>query len=391
MVRPTSIRWKRGGPTLALIVALAMCAVAWGQGQLPRPPSSLQVVDTPNDDGTSLTLAWDKSPDDGAGARNVTGYAVFRVPPRGKRVLIGRPPAGATGFADVKLKAGQAYSYEVEALSAAGPSAAAVGGPAAPTEQWYHRGRTNVLVGIVIVFGLVAFNILRAQRGAQLYVRPIAGLEAVDDAVGRATEMGRAILYVPGLTGISDIATIMGMIILGRVARRTAEYETKLLVPCNDPIVMSAAREIVHEAYLEQGKPDLFDPDSVYFVTDAQFGYAAAVGGLMVRERPAANFFMGGFFAESLILAETGAAIGAIQIAGTDQDTQLPFFITACDYTLMGEELYAATAYLSQQPRLLGSLKGQDWCKIVIMALVLTGAVLALFGAAWFRALFQVQ
>jgi len=65
----------------------------------------------------------------------------------------------------------------------------------------------------------------------------------------------------------------------------------------------------------------------------------------MLREKPAANFFMGMFYAESLILAETGNRTGAIQIAGTDADTQLPFFITACDYTLMGEELYAASAY----------------------------------------------
>jgi hypothetical protein len=236
-----------------------------------------------------------------------------------------------------------------------------------------------VLVGLAIIAALILWNISRARRGEALYVRPIAGLEAVDDAIGRATEMGRPILYVSGLTGISDIATIAGMIILGRVAERTAEYETPLLVPCNDPIVMSAAREIVREAYLRHGKPDLFDPDSVYFVTSAQFGYAAAVGGTMVRERPAANFFMGGFFAESLILAETGASVGSIQIAGTDQDTQLPFFITACDYTLIGEELYAATAYLSQEPRLLGSLKGQDWCKVVLLAALFIGALL-LYG-----------
>lgn len=387
--RPT----RRFGPaTLALMGALAFAALAWGQDQPPRPPSNVQVADAPNDNGTSLELSWEASPDDGAGASNVSAYQVFRIAPDGTRTRAGRRPAGFTRFADTQLAMGQQYQYEVVALSEAGPSAAAVGGPATPTQQWYHRGRTNILIGIVIIFALVSYNIFRAHRGESLYVRPIAGLEAVDDAVGRATEMGRPILYVSGLTGISDVATIMGMIILGRVARRVAEYETRLLVPCNDPIVMSAAREIVREAYTEQGKPDLFDPDSVFFVTDTQFGYAAAVSGLMMRERPAANFFMGGFFAESLILAETGAATGAIQIAGTDSDTQLPFFITACDYTLMGEELYAATAYLSQQPRLLGSLKGQDWCKLVIIAALLAGAVLAMTGFAdWFEALFQIQ
>jgi hypothetical protein len=59
---------------------------------------------------------------------------------------------------------------------------------------------------------------------------------------------------------------------------------------------------------------------------------------------------------------------------------QLPFFITACDYTLIGEELYAASAYLSRDPVLLGSLKGQDWGKIVILAVLLLGSALVLLS-----------
>ena len=91
------------------------------------------------------------------------------------------------------------------------------------------------------------------------------------------------------------------------------------------------------------GKPDLYREDDIFYVTYSQFGYAAAVAGMMIRERPATNFFIGHFYAESLVLAETGNATGAIQIAGTDSDSQLPFFITSCDYTLIGEELYAGS------------------------------------------------
>ena len=99
----------------------------------------------------------------------------------------------------------------------------------------------------------------------------------------------------------------------------------------------------------------------------------------MIRDRPAAHIMMGYFYAESLLLAETGSTTGAIQIAGTDAFTQLPFFITTCDYTLLGEELYAASAYLSGEPRMLGSLKGQDAGKALILAALVLGA----FLAAW--------
>ncbi|HOO60024.1 MAG TPA: hypothetical protein PLL34_05675, partial [Candidatus Mcinerneyibacteriales bacterium] len=111
------------------------------------------------------------------------------------------------------------------------------------------------------------------------------------------------------------------------------------------------------------------------------FDYAAAVNGAMVREKPATVFLLGMFWAESLMLAETANTVGAIQIAGTDSTSQLPFFIAACDYTLIGEELYAASAYLSREPLLLGTLKAQDMIKgAVIMALILA-IVFMLFGS----------
>jgi hypothetical protein len=151
-----------------------------------------------------------------------------------------------------------------------------------------------------------------------------------------------------------------------------------LIVPNNDPIVFTVAREVVKEAYTSVGRPDAFNPDSVFYLTDSQFAYAAGVDGIMVREKPATNFFCGYFYAESLILAETGAQTGAIQIAATDSITQLPFFIVACDYTLIGEELYAASAYLSKEPILLGSLKGQDYGKLLIIIFLIIASLFAL-------------
>ena len=38
-------------------------------------------------------------------------------------------------------------------------------------------------------------------------------------------------------------------------------------------------------------------------VAGEQFAYTATVNGMMMRERPATNIYMGAFFAESLIMA----------------------------------------------------------------------------------------
>jgi hypothetical protein len=213
--------------------------------------------------------------------------------------------------------------------------------------------------------------------GIPLRVRKIAGLEAVDEAVGRATEMGRSCLFVPGIQDMNDIQTIAGITVLARVSKTAAEYGAKVEVPTSRSLVMTAARETVQAAFLAAGRPDAYNPDHIYYVTDEQFGYVAYLSGMMVRERPAACFYMGSFFAESLILAETGNGIGAIQIAGTAQPAQLPFFVAACDYTLIGEEFFAASAYLSGSPEELGSLKGQDVGKLIVGGVLILGVTLA--------------
>ncbi len=242
---------------------------------------------------------------------------------------------------------------------------------------WFNTERTPALILGGLLTAAILLYVYLAASGRPLFIRKIAGLETVEEAVGRATEMGKPILYVPGLGDMDDVQTIASMNMLGHLATIIAGYDSRLHVPVRRSLVMSAARETVHQSYLSAGRPDAYQEDAIHYISDAQFAYAAAIDGIIVRERPAACFYMGTFYAESLILAETGNSIGAIQIAGTAKATQLPFFVAACDYTLIGEELFAASAYLSNEPRMLGSLKGQDAGKGIAILFILVGSVLA--------------
>ena len=251
--------------------------------------------------------------------------------------------------------------------------------PAKPYYFEANRGSTLAVIIVLLVF--VGYYTYQAQRGKEMFIRRISGLSAIEDAVGRATEMGRGVLYVPGIMDMDDIQTIAGVTILGHVARKTAEYDTDLYAPMTRSFVMSVAQEVVKQAYMERGRIDAYRPDRINYLTDDQFGYVAGVGGVMMRDKPAACFYLGTFYAESLILAETGNSIGAIQIAGTAEPSQIPFFVAACDYTLIGEELFAASAYLSKNPREVGSLKGQDMVKIVIILAIIVGTILETLAA----------
>jgi hypothetical protein len=307
---------------------------------------------------------------------------------------VGRAVAGTREFADTdSLRDGSAYFYRVRTEIAGGTlrGGRVIVGPAVPRGQLFDKRKTVTCIATFLFCFTVVWLIYHARRGRAMYIRPIPGLTAVDEAIGRATEMGRPILFVTGLGTSGDVATLAAFSLLSRVGLKTAEYQSSLIVPCYDPIVMTIAQEIVKSSYLSAGRPESFRQDDIFFVTQDQFSYTAAVNGIMLRERPATNFYIGKFYAESLVLAETGNLAGSIQIAGTDEITQIPFFVAACDYTLIGEELYASSAYLSQEPPLLGTLKAQDYAKAVTVIVLIVGVLAALLRQDWFVRLFLVE
>ncbi len=342
------------------------------------PVTNVQAADKPNDAGSNIIITWILSPDDTV----IEYYSILRRSAHDTfEQYIGRVKNRICAFEDNTTQDKISYTYVIMAVTPAGEtSRSEPSNPGRSYPQVFHSGRINVLVCILIFSALVLYFVRRARRDKNLFIRKIAGLAAVEEAIGRATEMGKPILYVPGLWDIDSTATIASMNILGEIAKKIARYDTPLIVTNRWSVTYTISKEIVKEAFISQGHPDKFKNDYIRYLTEDQFGFAAAVNGIMIREKPAANFFIGYFWAESLILAETGAMTGAIQIAGTDAVNQLPFFVTACDYTLLGEELYAASAYLSREPLLLGALKAQDYGKILALAMLAAITILAFFG-----------
>ncbi|MCC7477442.1 hypothetical protein IT575_03195 [bacterium] len=391
-------------------------------------PTELEVFDRPNDDGSSVLLSFEvpTADEDTAVMAQASVDKVWQDCAE-KPVLLSELPRhidepryysgeelspehaqqysltvdsvmlpGEDGALALQpLETGRTYSFRLMLYKNGGDPAAGriafLAGDAAPLEQWFNTAFLNQVL-MALVFTMIMMGaIFAARQNPNLFIRRIAGLEAVDEAIGRATEMGRPVMQVNGLDPLTSASTVAAVNILGRIARRIASYDSTLMVPCVDPVVMTVSQETVKQAYAEAGRPDAYRSDSVFFVTDQQFSYVASVCGFMMRDRPAAIVYLGAFYAESLLLAETGAGTGAIQIAGTDSQHQLPFFVVSCDYTLIGEELYAASAYLSREPMLLGSLKGLDIAKAIVMLLILLGTIMATAGqdilTRWFTPL----
>ncbi len=376
---------------------------AFTVAQSPEPPTNLVVADTPNDAGKSIDVNWTLSPSDifaelasdtatPDSELIVASYHIERktVASTDNTIIsdenkqwrqVSESAAGEATFTDRTVLLGWSYEYRVKAVDNQGDQStwAIATGSVAPSMQWFNGSKAWLAIFMFVFCGLVAFFVNAARSGKKLWVREIAGLSAIDEAVGRATEMGRPVLFVLGIQDINEIQTLAGLTVLSRVARTAAEYGAQIEVPTCRSLVMAAARETVEASYLAAGRPDSYQPDRIHYLTDEQFAFVAGVTGYMVREEPAACIYMGGFYAESLILAETGNHIGAIQVAGTAMPSQLPFFVASCDYTLIGEEFFAASAYLSGDPLQIGSLKGQDWGKFVSVMVLIIGIFLATF------------
>ncbi len=395
--------------TFSLFPVLAFPASAY---QIVAP-SGLKAMDTPSDTGDSLLLVWHKLPEESP----EVSYILYQsTSPEGPFTEIGRLTSNKFYKSDMSRYFGFAkenknlHAYKVTPiwemrekivvtdtgekkktservkqlptyyrLGVTDGTKTVMGSEvvtATPKENWFRKDRANGLVALILMFIFVVYFISKAQRNPNMFLRRIPGIDAVDEAVGRATEMGKPILYSTGYSDIDYISTICSVNILAHVAKKVAQYDSRLIVPCKWSVAMTVCQEVVREAYINAGRPDAFNPDDVFFIAGEQFSYTAGVDGLMVREKPAANFFLGTFAAEALLLAETGATTGAIQIAGTDSNYQIPFFVVACDYCLIGEELYAASAYLSRNPKLTGSLKAQDAGKIILFFAILLGTLL---------------
>lgn len=251
-------------------------------------------------------------------------------------------------------------------------------------EKGFRGFRSNILIASLFFFALFlyVFTTVKKKKDS-LFIRRIPGLDAIDDAVGRATEMGKPIIYDSGLGAFSSPQTIASMLILRSVAKKVAEFKAEIIYPAYDPVVLQIAEEMIASGFLDAGYPEDHKKDNCFFMVSDQFAFAAGLSGLIARKKPATALHFGYYAAESLLISEAGFAAGAIQVAGTTEATQLPFFITSCDYTLIGEELYAAAAYLSRDPQVLSNLKLSDYGKVIFGILFLLGTIFLSINSDW--------
>ena len=231
----------------------------------------------------------------------------------------------------------------------------------------------------------VAYYIKAAEKGRVPTIRRVPGIDAIDEAIGSAVEMGKPIICSHGIAALTGATsgpqTLAGLSVLSYVAKKSIESGARVIVPVRQVEVWPIAADIVETEYKLAGKEDEFNSEDIRFLSTAQFGYSSNYMGILMRERPAANIMIGAYWAESLQLGETGNRAGCFQISGTANNSQIPFFLVTTDYCLIGEEIYSAGAYLTNDGPVIASLAGQDVGRIIAVVLSVLGVLLATMGS----------
>jgi len=245
------------------------------------------------------------------------------------------------------------------------------------------QGRISLFAIGLLICGGILLEIQRAKKGKQYELRPIAALDAIDEAIGRAVEMGRPVHYTPGVGNLTTrgAPTMFATLdILAHIAEKCASMDVDFIATTGSGDVQTVCEEIVRNAYANVGKPDAYSVDKVRYLSTDQWAYASEIADIVRREEVQANLMIGYFAAEAIVIAESGRISGAIQIGGTTNAYQLPFFVASCDYALIAQEVLAAASYFSDDPVAKGSLVGEDYGKALCLATLVLGVILSTLG-----------
>ncbi len=260
------------------------------------------------------------------------------------------------------------------------------------------------MLALLLIFLLFLFFANWAvKRGAQIPLRPIAAYDTLKALLAQAAEAGRPVHLSLGIAGIGDQATAdtaAGLTVLDYIADRAAVSASPPIVTLADPTALPVAQDVLRRAYQRHGileeydstrarliapEPTLgtgYSPNPSLYASGQRdaFAYAAGTMQLLNQQAVIANVMVGRFGDEFLLLGETGAQRNLNQMGGTSQPGVLPFVYTSVANPLIGEEIYAGGAYLSNRPGHVGSLAAQDAMRWLLIATLLIGILLKTIG-----------
>jgi hypothetical protein len=248
-----------------------------------------------------------------------------------------------------------------------------------------------ILLVTLVVVSMTWLHHARALAGRLPSRRPLPALDALRGALGRGAETGRSLHVSPGSGQIgagggtrgTTAETMAGLMMASRVAEEAAVNGAPILVSSGDVIAHLSLRGAVRQAYQQAGQTQDYDASRVQLLAHQDaFAYAAGVTTIYGRQQIEASVLVGSFGQEFLLIGEDGAKRDLPQVAGSANSASLPLMMLTTASTLIGEEIFAAEAYLAAESTTQSRLMTQDLLRTVVIMLVIGGFVYGLFQPA---------
>jgi hypothetical protein len=251
-------------------------------------------------------------------------------------------------------------------------------------------GKTFGLFALLAFWAITYYYYRIGKSGRKIDLRKIPAFDALDEAIGKAAEEGKPALVTTGYVSFERRAgsTIVAMDMVMYTAYKASLLGVPTIVAVGPHDQLPIAMENYRTGTEMAGHPEMFSETNIRYLTGQQWAYTNGVLGILERERPGAAIMVGSFLAESIHFGVTSRRVGAMSIAGT-QGLSTSFFITT-DYCLIGDEIYATGAWISQEPVRLAGVASTDVFKLLAVISIVLGSILVTFGSDFLIELFKL-
>lgn len=240
------------------------------------------------------------------------------------------------------------------------------------------------LAGLLLILLTVGMMLAFAARrgGAARSAREVRAFSRLREAIGRAVEEGTRLHLSSGHGGVitpQSASTLAALTLLRRAADLTSASDRPPVATAGESLTTLLADDLLQAAYrTATGLQAPFIGGRLSGLTP--FSYAAGALPVMYDEAVSANILLGHFGLEAALLTDAAERKHAFTIAGSDSLSAQSVFYATAEEALLGEDLYAASAYLHPAPMHLASLRAQDVLRWLIVLIVLVGALLKAGG-----------
>lgn len=238
----------------------------------------------------------------------------------------------------------------------------------------------GVLILAAILF--VAFAVWRRRSPAAF--RVIEAYERLNRSVGLAVENGTRLHISLGRGSLFTArggSALAGLAMLRRLAQRTSVSDRPPVATSGNASLAILSQDTLQSGYRAAGAEEQYRFSTGRLTGLTPFSYAAGALPVIHDENVSANVILGDLGSEAALLAEASDRQNASLIAASDNLSAQSVFFAASQEPLIGEELFAAGAYVGAGPSHDASLNVQDILRWLIILAILVGAGLKVLGA----------